>query len=118
MAEYTFKTNLSMEEIEENFKNVNFFEGVKVGLEEALAYEKGQAAAETFVRKSSLPQVNISELRHSLALTQKAFAALLGVSPRTVEAWEVGKSTPTPTAKKLLFLIQSEPSLVQVLQNA
>ncbi|MBQ1452861.1 MAG: helix-turn-helix domain-containing protein [Ruminococcus sp.] len=118
MAEYTFKSNLSIEEIENNFNDIDFFEGVKSGLEEALAFEKGRAAAETFARKSSLPQVNVSELRHSLSLTQKAFAALLGVSTRTVEAWEVGKSTPTPTAKKLLFLIQKEPSLVQVLQNA
>ena len=104
VAEYTFKTNLSMEEIKDNFKNIDFFEGVK--------------SADTFARKSSLPQINVSELRHSLSLTQKAFAALLGVSTRTVEAWEGGKSTPTPTAKKLLFLIQQEPSLVQMLQNA
>ena len=88
VAEYTFKTNLSMEEIEDNFKNIDFFEGVKSGLEEALAFEKGQAAADTFARKSLLPQINVSELRHSLSLTQKAFAALLGVSTRTVEAWE------------------------------
>ena len=107
MAEYTFKTDLSMEEIEDNFKNVNFFEGVKSGLEEALAYEKGQSAAETFARKSSLPQVNVSELRHSLSLTQKAFASLLGVSTRTVEAWEGGKSTPTPTAKKQKHLLMA-----------
>ena len=118
MAEYTFKSDLSIEEIENNFSNIDFFEGVKSGLEEALAFEKGRSAAETFARKSSLPQVNVSELRHSLSLTQKAFAALLGVSVRTVEAWEVGRSTPTPTAKKLLFLIQKEPSLVQILQNA
>ena len=80
VAEYTFKTNLSMEEIKDNFKYIDFFEGVKSGLEEALAFEKGQAAADTFARKSSLPQINVSELRHSLSLTQKAFAALLGVS--------------------------------------
>lgn len=117
MADYTFKTNLSMEEIEENFKNVDFLDGVKNGLTEAVAFEKGQAAAETFARKSSLPKINVSELRHSLSLTQKAFAALLGVSTRTVEAWEGGKSTPTPTAKKLLYLIQKKPSLVQMLQT-
>ena len=117
MTEHTFKTNLSMKEIENNFKNIDFFEGVKSGLEEALAFERGQSAAETFARKSALPNVNVSELRHSLSLTQKNFAALLGVSPRTVEAWEGGKSTPTPTAKKLLFLIQKEPSLIKILQN-
>ena len=118
MAELTFKTDLSMEEIENNFRNIDFFDGVKSGLEEALAYEKGRAAVETFARKRSLPQVNVSELRHSLSLTQKAFAALLGVSPRTVEAWEVGKATPAPTAKKLLYLIQQEPSLIKMLQNS
>lgn len=118
MAEYTFKTDLTMEEIENNFKDIDFFEGVKSGLEEALAYEKGEAAAETFARKSSLPQVDVVKLRHSLSLTQKAFAALLGVSTRTVEAWEGGRTTPAPTAKKLLFLIQNDPSLVQTLQNA
>lgn len=117
MAEYTFHTDLTKEEIERNFENIDFFEGIKSGLQEALAFEKGEAAVETFVRKSSLPQVNVSDLRHSLSLTQKSFAALLGVSPRTVEAWEGGKSTPTPTAKKLLFLIQREPSLIKLLQK-
>lgn len=117
MAEYTFKTDLTMEEIENNFKNVDFFEGIKDGLEEALAFEKGKATAETYARKNSLPQVNVSELRNSLSLTQKAFAAILGVSTRTVESWECGKTNPTPTAKKLLFLIQNEPSLIKTLQN-
>ena len=33
----------------------------------------------------------------------------------TVEAWESGKSTPTPTAKKLMYLIQEDHSLIQKL---
>ena len=41
---------------------------------------------------------------------------VLGVSPRTVEAWESGKSTPSPTAKKLMYLISLDHSLVQKLQ--
>jgi len=45
-------------------------------------------------------------------MTQKQFAHILGVSPRTVEAWEIGRSTLSPTAKNLLFLIQKNPSLV------
>lgn len=103
MSEYTFKSNLSIEEIENNFNDIDFFEGVKSGLEEALAFEKGRSAAETFARKSSLPQVNVSELRHSLSLTQKAFAALLGVSTRTVEAWEVGNQRRHPPRKSFYF---------------
>ena len=115
MSELKFKASLSMEEIENNFKNVDFFSGIMDGLSEALAYTKGRAAAETFVRKKSLPTVNVSEIRAALSMTQKAFAEVLGVSCRTVEAWESGKSTPTPTAKKLMYLIQEDHSLVQKL---
>ena len=85
------------------------------GLNEALAYEKGKANAETFTRKQSLPNVNIIETRKSLGMTQKTFAKMLGVSCRTVEAWEGGKSTPTPTAKNLIYLISEDHSLVNKL---
>ena len=112
MSEIRFKSSLSIEEIEENFKDVDFFSGIMEGLNEALAYEKGKASAETFARKQSLPTINVLEVRKSLSMTQKAFANVLGVSCRTVEAWECGKSTPTPTAKKLIYLIQQDHSLV------
>lgn len=115
MSELQFKSSLTMDEIEENFKDVDFFSGIMDGLQEALAYTKGKAAADTFARKRSLPTVNVVEIRTALAMTQKAFAEVLGVSCRTVEAWESGKSTPTPTAKKLMYLIQEDHSLVQKL---
>lgn len=115
MADLNFESSLSIEEIENNFKDIDFFAGIMEGLHEALAYEKGQAAAETFVRKRLLPNVNVAEVRSGLSMTQRAFAELLGVSRRTVEAWEAGKSTPTPTAKKLMFLIQEDHTLVQKL---
>lgn len=108
-----FQSSLSMEEVEENFKDFDFFAGIMAGLNEALAYEKGKASAETFARKSSLPSVDVTKVRTSLSMTQKSFAALLGVSPRTVEAWECGKTTPTPTAKKLMYLIDNDHSLIQ-----
>ena len=115
MSEKIFKTSLSMEEIENNFKDTNFFDGVMEGLEEALAYEKGTAKSETIARKRSLPDVNVSQIRNALSMTQKAFANVLGVSCRTVEAWESGRSNPTPTAKELMFLISQDHSLIQKL---
>lgn len=117
MSELHFKSSLSTEEIENNFKDIDFFSGIMEGLNEALAYEKGKANAKTFARKQSLPEVNVTEIRNSLCMTQKGFASVLGVSSRTVEAWECGKSTPTPTAKKLLFLIQKDHSLVEKLME-
>lgn len=116
MSEITFKSSLTIEQIEENFKNVDVFSGIMEGLNEALAYEKGKASSETFMRKKSLPAVNVREVRASLCMTQKTFADVLGVSCRTVESWEGGKSTPTPTAKKLIYLIQEDHSLVNKLK--
>lgn len=116
MSEIVFNSSLSAKEIDKNFENTDYFSEVVDGLTEALAYEKGTPRAETLVRKRSLPDVNVSEVRKSLSLTQKAFAAVLGVSSRTVEAWECGKTTPTPTAKKLMYLISQDHSLIQKLQ--
>ena len=118
MDEHIFKSKYNIEEIEKNFKDVDFFSGVKEGLEEALAYEKGKASVETIARKRSLPDVNVKAERESLDMTQKAFANVLGVSKRTVEAWETGRSTPSPTAKNLIYLISQKPDLVLMLQEA
>lgn len=115
MSELRFESSLSIEEIENNFKDVDFFSGIMDGLSEALAHSKGKAAADTFTRKRSLPAVNVAEIRTSLSMTQKSFADILGVSRRTVEAWESGKCTPNPTAKKLMSLIREDHSLVQKL---
>ncbi|MBQ2743458.1 MAG: helix-turn-helix domain-containing protein [Oscillospiraceae bacterium] len=112
MHEPNFKSSLSMNEIEENFKNIDFFSGIMDGLNEALAYEKGKASSVSFARKQSLPSVNVVEIRKSLSMTQKSFASVLGVSSRTVESWESGKTTPTPTAKKLIHLISQDHTLI------
>ena len=113
MAELTFQSPLTDEQIAENFKNISFFDGLMNGLNEALAYEKGTAKAETYARKQSLPEVDVAKERAALNMTQKAFAALIGVSKRTVEASECGKCTPSLTAKKLIHLLSLDPSLVQ-----
>ena len=118
MNEPVFKSSLSMEQIDSNFENMDFFGELMDGLTEALAYSKGQAKADTFTRKRSLPSVDVADVRSSLNMTQKAFASVLGVSPRTVEAWEAGRTEPTPTAKKLIYLIEQDNSLVQKLIEA
>ena len=118
MSDHVFKSKYSLEEMEKNFKDVDFFNGIKEGLEEALAYEKGKASADTIARKRSLPDVDVKAERESLDMTQKAFANVLGVSRRTVEAWETGRSTPSPTAKNLIYLISQKPDLVLMLQEA
>ena len=48
MADLIFESTLSIEEIEDNFKDVDFFSGIMDGLQETLAYEKEKGAADTF----------------------------------------------------------------------
>ena len=118
MEALTLKSKYSEEEILANFEGVDFFEGIMAGLEEALAYEKGTAKAATFARKSSLPAVDVAQTRRSLDMSQRSFAEILGVSTRTVEAWESGRTSPTPTAKKLIYLISEDKNLAQKLMDA
>ena len=117
MAEIKFKSSLSDAEIENNFKDMDFFSGIMSGLEEALAFEKGDARAATYARKRSLPDVNVAETRKDLKLSQKAFASVIGVSARTVEAWEAGRSNPSPTARNLIYLISKDHTLISKLQT-
>lgn len=116
MKEHIFESKLSDEEIKKNFESTDVFSGIMQGLEEALAYEKCSAGSAAVVRKRSLPKVDVAATRKALKLSQKSFASVLGVSARTVESWEAGRSTPSPTAKNLIFLIDSDPSLIKKLR--
>lgn len=117
MDKLIVNSSLTDEEIANNFKNIDFFSGIMSGLEEALAYEKGTAKAATIVRKRSLPDVDPCAIRKAMNMTQKDFAGVIGVSTRTIESWEAGRSVPSPTARNLLFLIHKNPELVAQLRN-
>ncbi|MBQ3670304.1 MAG: helix-turn-helix domain-containing protein [Treponema sp.] len=89
-----------------------FFESVKRGLEEALAYERGDktAARSTTVAVAALPEYTgqqIKKIREKLELTQRAFASVVGVSQKTVEAWEGGRNTPQGPAQRFLALMDA-----------
>lgn len=64
------------------------------------------------------PQFSADEvkaIRKEVGLTQRVLAKVLSVSPRTVEAWETGRSHPSRTASRLLEAIQKDPGIVQLL---
>ena len=46
--------------------------------------------------------MEIKQLREKLGLTQEQLAHKLGVTVKTVNRWERGKSKPSPMAKMLL----------------
>ena len=55
----------------------------------------------------------IKEVRQSAGMTQKTFAACIGVSPKSIEAWEGGRSRPDGAARRLLGLMKAHPGFAE-----
>lgn len=95
---------------------MSLFDELKQGLEEAIAYEEGTLAAPVKIKKSSVVPVtvfsasDIRKIRQDTGLTQVLFAAYMGVSQKTVEAWESGRNPPAGPACRLLALTQANPA--------
>jgi putative transcriptional regulator len=57
----------------------------------------------------------IVEPRTRTGLSQQQFAAILGVSPRTLEGWEQGRRKPTGAARSLLTIARRRPEVLREL---
>ena len=90
------------------------FDDIKLGLEQAIEYEKGTLKA----RKTTLSiqpldtftSEEIREIRNKTGLTQVLFAKYMGVSVKTVEAWEAGRNQPDGAARRLLAITRANPT--------
>lgn len=84
---------------------------------ELTAYEaKRDLAAELLqsVREMKAGQVQVvsspvTEARKKTGLSQSQFAALLGVSVRTLQGWEQGRKQPSGAARTLLAIASTNP---------
>src|SRR5215469_4620460 len=59
------------------------------------------------------PRSPIVRARLKSGLTQAQFAALLGVSKRTLEQWEQGRRVPSGAAKTLIRVAQIHPEVLR-----
>lgn len=87
------------------------FESIMKGLSESLDYAKGDStkAKKVSVTVAELPQFHdkeIKQIRENLNLSQKNFAFVLGVSQKTVEAWESGRNIPQGIAQRFLQVLK------------
>lgn len=61
---------------------------------------------------------DIKRIRNDIFhMSQSSFALALGVSKKTVEAWECGRNIPSGAEKKLLYLLENNTHLMKQLYN-
>jgi putative transcriptional regulator len=97
-------------------KKATAFSKLKAGLEDAIAYHRG--ARQLTVRDVELnpPEPmgakEVLAVRAQLRVSQAAFARILNVSPRTVQAWETNARRPSDAALKLLSVAKNHPEVL------
>jgi len=93
------------------------------GLQEAIAYERGQVTGLRILEPVSARDVKVrpapeytgeevAAVRARLNLSQAVFALVLNVSPETVRAWEQEKRSPDGAALRLLEIAEHRPDLL------
>jgi len=78
------------------------------GIREVKAYKAGKKTLQVRTLKPPAPP---QVIRAKLKLSQSAFAAMMGVSLRTVQDWEQGRRKPSGSAIALLRIAEQKPEV-------
>lgn len=87
------------------------------GLKEAVAHTEGKQVAGLRARRVSIKPIphykhnEIKRIRTKVQMTQKSFALFMGVSVKTIEAWENGRNEANGTAQRMLYLLDKDKQL-------
>lgn len=79
------------------------------GIREIKAHQRGEVTLRTI----EVTEPDARATRERLGLTQEAFAALLGVSRRTLAGWEQGRHHPRGPAMALLRIAARHPEALR-----
>ena len=96
----------------------SLYESIKQGISEAIEYERGNLPNIKVDRISISPLIlysgnRVKKIRKQHNMTQRLFAEALGVSVKTIEAWESNKNTPSGCASRILELIERDKALLE-----
>lgn len=92
-----------------------YFDGIRESLIEVVdSFDKGKKLTSREVNlpepPSEMAAEDILDLRErKLHVSQHVFAFLLNVSPKTVQAWEQNRNTPSGAALRLLWMARERP---------
>jgi len=96
---------------------MNVYESIMQGLTEAADYQQGKITARktklTIKPVTTFNTDDIKQIRQRTGLSQVMFAGSLGVSPKTVEAWENGRNRPEGASRRLLEIVRDDPGFLK-----
>lgn len=94
---------------------MSVYDSIITGLNEAIEHTQGKRKLKTNTLTIKPVAVysagEIKEIRHKVGASQSVFAGIMGVSIKTVEAWESGRNQPDGAARRLLSMMQLDPAL-------
>ncbi len=85
------------------------FAELEASLKEGMAILRGE---EKPSRTFTFEAPDVKAIRETLKLTQQQFAALMGISTRTLQNWEQGRRAPEGPARVLLMVAARNPQAV------
>ena len=81
------------------------------GLKEAVSFARGEISLPVRIVNVREP-VDVRVLRSKLGLSQAEFASQYGISLRTLQEWEQGRTSPDSTVRAYLTVIERNPQAV------
>ena len=99
---------------------MSVYESIMQGLTEAADYQQGiiktRKICLTIKPVADYSNDDIKRIRQKTGLSQVMFAGSLGVSPKTVEAWENGRNKPEGASRRLLEIVREDPGFLKRFQ--
>ncbi len=88
------------------------FQELLGSVREAGRISRGEARP---VRVTAIVVPDVKAIRERYGMSQDSFAAMLGISRRTLEGWEQGRRQPTGPARRLLQIADRFPEAMHQL---
>ncbi len=103
-------------------KKRDLFSELKQGIEEIQQYKNTKKITLRTHKVEKQPPLKVSAtlIRHTrehLHMSRSVFAHKLRVSPRTLEKWEQGTTTPNDQAAALILMVKRYPDTIEKLEK-
>lgn len=105
-----------------NYEEMSLGENLIASLNQAISFERGEKVPGTkksIVTVAPVPHYKgnkIKKIRNKLGLSQSTFAHIIGVSVKTIEAWESGRNEPQGPAQRILYFLENDDKFLEKYQ--